>query len=323
MVMKRIPLNALTLYADLDQDTGGTSHAPATISRRLESGQRRLYASVRDGKRLKQIYIGTAGDPAAEGEAALFKAAMEQARQRRSTVSALKRLGVPAPPLDAGRVLSALSRAGVFTAGGILVGTAAYQCYPCLVGHALPAQALITRDLNVSIARIALPKLTALDRDFNDILSEADPTFRPVMRGGKAPQSFRNSSGFTVDVLTTVGRKPEPVFIKGLAVYAVPLAYMDYLIAKPVTATALYGRGVRVTVPDPARFALHKLVIARRRVAQRQKAPKDELQASALIEALNIYDPFALADAIDAAKAKGGDLRRVALTVEDARACLL
>lgn len=313
--MKRIPLNALTLYADLDQSTGEATDEAATISRRLEGGQRRLYATIRDGVRTRQIYLGTVGDAAAEGKAAAYRDAMERARQRRSTVSALKRLGIPAPPLDAGRVLDALARAGVFQAGGVLVGTGAYQCYSCLVGHFLPAQSLMTRDVDLSIARIAVAKLTALDRDLGDILGEADPSFRPVMRGEKAPQSFRNRAGFTVDLLTTQGRKPDPVYIKGFGAYAVPLAHMDFLIAEPVAAVALYGRGVRVTVPDPARFALHKIAISRRRVAQRQKVPKDELQAAALIEALSAFDPEVFAHAVDAAKEKGGELRRVALGV--------
>ena len=314
--MKRIPLNALTLYADLDQSTGEATEAAATISRRLEGSQRRLYASIRDGVRTRQIYIGTVGDAAAESKAAAYRDAMERARQRRSTVSALKRLGIPAPPLIAGRVLDALARAGVFKAGGVLAGTGAYQCYSCLVGHVLPAQSLITRAVDLSIARIAIAKLAALDRDLGDVLSEADPTFRPVMRGEKAPQSFRNRGGFTVDLLTTPGRKPDPVYIKGFGAYAVPLAHMDFLIAEPVPAVALYGRGVRVMVPDPARFALHKIAISRRRIAQRQKVPKDEMQAAALIEALSAYDPDGLAHALDAAKAKGGDLKRAALAVE-------
>lgn len=317
--MKQIPLNAMTLYADLDQSVGDKSDVAATISRRLEGGQRRLYASVREGVRLRQIYLGTVGDPQAEEKASEFKHAMEQARQRRSTVTALKRLGIPAPPLEVGRILDALSRAGVFEAGGVLVGTAAYQCYSCVVGHMLPAPHLMTRDVDLSIARLAVPRLAALKRPLEDILQEADPSFRAQMGGEKAPLSFRNRVGFTVDLLTTQGRKPDPVLIKGLGTYAMPLPFMDYLIADPMPATALIGRGVRVMLPDPARFALHKLVVARRRVAQRQKAPKDVAQAMALIEALRTHDPDGLTNALDEATRRGGDLRAIARDVVDGR----
>lgn len=62
--------------------------------------------------------------------------------------------------------------------------------------------------------------------------------------------------------------------------------------------------------------ATHKPRRARRRVAQKQKVPKDIAQAEALIEALAAYDPDALGAAIAAAVARGGDLKAVALNVE-------
>ena len=47
----------------------------------------------------------------------------------------------------------------------------------------------------------------------------------------------------------------------------------------------LHGAGVLVRVPDPLRFALHKLILAERRRAT-PKARKDLVQAETLIEAL-------------------------------------
>lgn len=315
-MQRPIPLNALTLYADLDQSLAAGAGVPGTISRRQENGQRRLYATIREGSRRRQVYLGTVGDREAEASAQLYRADMEQARQRRSTVSALKRLGIPAPPLEAGRVLETLSRAGLFEAGGVLVGTTAYQCYPCIVGHMLPSASLVTRDVDLSIARIAVPRLSALGRPLEEILQEADPSFRGDMRGEQAPKSYRNRAGFSVDLLTTPGRRDEPVLVKGLGAFAVPLPFMDFLIAEPISAVALYGRGVRVTLPSPARFALHKLLIARHRTSQRQKAPKDVAQAWALIEALGAFDADALADGLDAARRRGGDLKAIAAEVE-------
>lgn len=314
--MRAIPLNALTLYADLDTRTAEPPEEAGTVSRRLEGGQRRLYASVREGVRLKQVYLGTAGNAKAEDKAQRYKDVMERGRQRRKTVTALKRLGIPAPPLDVGRILEALARAGIFDAGAVLVGTAAYQCYPCLVGHILPSASLMTRDVDITLARIAVPKMAALQRSLEDILQEADPSFRADMRGDKAPKSFSNRAGFIIDVLTTPGRKAGPLLVKGLGTYAVPLPFMDYLVGEPVWATALYGRGVRVRVPDPVRFALHKLVIAKRRMAQRQKVPKDVAQANAIIEALANFEGEALTDALQVARRRGGDLKAVASEVE-------
>ncbi len=312
--MMEIPANALTLYADLDQ-APAFEVEPATISRRIEGGQRRLYASMREGVRLRQVYLGTEGSHEAEAKAEAHRQAMAAARQRRKTVSALKRLGIPAPPLAVGRILDALARAGIFEAGGVLAGTGAYQCYPCVVGHILPAASLMTRDVDLSLARVVVPRLSRLQRPLDDILREADPTFAAVMRGEKAPQSFRNGAGFMVDLLTTPGRRPGPVLIRGLGAYATPLPFMDFLIDEPIRATALYGRGVAVMVPQPARFAIHKMVIARRRVAQKQKAPKDLMQANALIEALKSFDPDGLDDALHVARQRGGDLKSVATAI--------
>jgi hypothetical protein len=98
------------------------------------------------------------------------------------------------------------------------------------------------------------------------------------------------------------------------------------LIAEPVAAIALYGSGVAVSVPQPARFAVHKLVLAQeRRQNERPKRQKDLLQAGALIEALRESDPNALSDAFDSARGQGGrwssrigrSLAELELTLED------
>jgi hypothetical protein len=78
---------------------------------------------------------------------------------------------------------------------------------------------------------------------------------------------------------------------------------MDYLIGEATDETVLYGR--RVRVPDPLRYAIHKVIIAGRRVAQRQKNPKDIAQAHAVIAAYRARDPEALDDAFAAARRSG------------------
>jgi len=55
-----------------------------------------------------------------------IRRAAQDARLRRSTVSMLKRSGVPAPTLAMGRLMEAVANAGLFRKGLILVGTGAY-----------------------------------------------------------------------------------------------------------------------------------------------------------------------------------------------------
>jgi hypothetical protein len=304
--MRPIPLNILTLYADLDQSVAGcTGDVPATISRRLESGQRRIYAKVREGVATRQVYLGTTGDAKAERLAEAHKESAERARARRSTVSTIKRSGVAAPSLETGRILEALSRARLFERGAVLVGTAAYQCYPCIVGCNLPNASLMTRDVDLAIARIAMPRFLTVGKALEDVLKEADPSFAAVMQGATGPKRFRNRQGFEFDVLTTPGRSNDALKIKGLGCFATPLPFMDYLIGDAIDVTALYGRGVRVRVPDPLRFAIHKVIIAGRRVAQSQKKPKDIAQANAIVAAYLQRDPESLDDAFAAARRRG------------------
>ncbi len=52
-------------------------------------------------------------------------------------------------------------------------------------------------------------------------------------------------------------------------------------------AVVVGGSGILVNVPDPARFALHKLWVAGRRpVSEQAKAAKDLRQAQSLLEVL-------------------------------------
>jgi len=79
----------------------------------------------------------------------------------------------------------------------------------------------------------------------------------------------------------------KPVFLPALGVSAHPLRLLDYLIRESTQAVVLGGSGILVNVPDPARFAFHKLWISGKRpVSEQTKATKDLRQASDLLEAL-------------------------------------
>ncbi|MBL3684602.1 hypothetical protein F2981_18295 (plasmid) [Sinorhizobium meliloti] len=47
---------------------------------------------------------------------------------------------------------------------------------------------------------------------------------------------------------------------------AQPLRFLDYLIYHPIRAVLLHGAGVLVNVPAPQRYAIHKLIVASRRL---------------------------------------------------------
>ena len=72
-------------------------------------------------------------------------------RERHALVSTLIRsANLPRPPREIGEVLVALAREGVFRLRAVLIGTVAYQTYPGLLGTRLPAQTVLTGDLDIA-----------------------------------------------------------------------------------------------------------------------------------------------------------------------------
>lgn len=97
--------------------------------------------------------------------------------------------------------------------------------------------------------------------------------------------------------------KPLPA----LGVSAQTLNYLNFLMAEPIQAVALYRSGVLVQVPRPERFAIHKLIVADRRVGgpDQLKARKDRAQAEFLVKVLSEDRPDDLAEAYEDALSRG------------------
>ena len=304
--MQPIPLSLMTLYADLVQsmDIG----AAVSVSTKVITGIRYLYASEREGMVWKQRLVGREGDPEAEAEAARVRSANSQNRQRQTTVRALKAMGLPGPSIQLGRVMQAVADAGLFKRGIVLVGTGAYTTYAPLVGAFLPAQAMMTGDADLSVAKLAATTDTA-GEGLLSVLRNADKSFAPVRENddSASPHRFTADDKFMVEVLTPPrrGKGLRTVPVPALGCSAVPLPFMDFLIEDSVETVALYRGGVQVRVPAPERYAVHKLIIAQRRDKRSAKKPKDLMQAKALIEALHVSDPGAIEAALSAARAKG------------------
>ena len=112
--------------------------------------------------------------------------------------------------------------------------------------------------------------------------------FLPAMGGAKglASQFVSQREGdLRIDFLTAPRRKPGDVAAPELGVALVPLKFMDYLLERPGQAVLIdRADACLVNLPDPARYGLHKLIVAHERGARHPKYRKDILQALALIE---------------------------------------
>jgi hypothetical protein len=307
--MKRLPLNVQTLYADLMQAASFGGQLPGSISRRTINGKVYLYATEKHGASRQQVFLGPADDPGAIEKETSIRRAAEDAKQRRSTVAMLKRAGLPAPSLEAGRLLEALANAGIFANGMLLVGTIAYQIYAPFVGVMLTGSTLQTQDADLAATSLAVqPTIEGIN--LLDVLRRADETFVPALSLNQKdmPKRFRSAAGFDVDIITRYRSRSDddrPVALNGLECAAQPLRFLEFLMEDPVDAIALYNVGIPVRIPQPARYAVHKLIIAQERKVDPAKRQKDLMQARTLMDALSEIEPGAVEDALENARKRG------------------
>lgn len=301
--MRKIPLNLITLYADLQQNVGFDDVPEGSITIRTMKKIKYVYLTEKVTRR--QINLGRADNPDVMSRANEIRHKTESSKSLRATVTALKNAKIPSPSLPLGRVLHTLASAGLFDRGIILVGTAAYQTYSCILGYYLPGSAIMTNDADLLAASFVAGDEVL---DLEEILQRADPSFKAQMsRTDTLPKIFRASNSFQVDVLTRYGRgRTSPIPIRGLTCAAEALRFMEYLAEDPIEAVALYGTGVPVKVPRPLRYAIHKLLIAQERSGTHApKKAKDLRQAKDIITAYQEDNPDELEDEISDARNRG------------------
>jgi len=302
--MRAIPLNLMTLYADLAQSVGTLAATPGSIATKTVGKKRYLYATHKDGSARIERYLGPAEDEDAKKQAEEIRQAAEQAKAMRNTVSLLKQARIAAPSLAQGRILEVLANAGLFRRGMTLVGTVAYQTYACIVGAHLGAAAYATNDIDLSVAEFAAADE---EEDIEAILKRADPSFRPIWHAqDKLPRIFR-SKNFQVDVLTSYGRgRKSPVPVEALGCAATALTFQEYAAEDTMEVVALYGAGAVVRVPTPVRYAVHKLLVAQKRAGNElAKKQKDLRQAKELIDIFLETDEQTLQGTLDDARDRG------------------
>lgn len=294
----------MTLYADLGQRLAIRDVRPGSISTKTDKGKKYLYAVQKDGQARVQRYIGPAESQAAQAEAEKIRQAAVEAKELRSTVAILKQARIPGPTLVQGRILEVLANAGLFERGMTLVGTVAYQTYAGVVGAYLAAAAYATNDIDLSVAEFIAAEN---EEDIGSILKRADPSFKPHWHASdRLPRIFK-SSNFQVDVLTRHGRgRKSPVLVESLGCAAAALSFQEYPAEETIEVAALYGSGVLVRVPTPARYAIHKLIVAQQRgTTELGKKQKDLSQAKELLDVLIENDESALQDNLDEARDRG------------------
>nr|WP_283812472.1 GSU2403 family nucleotidyltransferase fold protein [Bradyrhizobium pachyrhizi] len=222
---------------------------------------------------------------------------------------------MPRPAAEIGEIIAALARAGVFRLRGVLVGTIAYQTYAAMLGLRLPSASTITMDID--IAQFTNVSIAIGDRTAPvlEVLKKVNKSFRPASNvvDGRRATSYSATGGLRVDFLTPDDhtKTGRPRKLPALQTDAQPLHFLDFLIRDPEPAVVLHGAGIYVHVPAPARYAVHKLIISRRRPEGFAKRDKDLHQAEVLLAALAEKRPHDLKSAWEEAYECGPKWRQL------------
>ena len=338
--VKRLPIETQTILAELLEHLRGTEflRSFSDIDGAFTPRKRRAltYWYFRTtggvGSVVKDFYIGPdnapthalmeayqAGRPAAEARA-----------ERSKRLSAMLRVsGVSMTDRDSTHIIRGFAEAGVFRLGGILIGTHAFRA----IGNALAVSwqaALQTSDLDFgAMARridFGIPQTPQTMAHIPKVVEALGMGFVPSPRLTLKRREERSTSflipgtDWQIDLLTAqMGANREvPVELPRFGAYAQPLTFMDYLLEKSMEAVIIGPTAVLVRVPEPARFGVHKLLVASNRGPQAAlKADKDRLQAALLMSHLEREWPGNLTLAVEAALARGqGWAKRIRLEAE-------
>lgn len=192
------------------------------------------------------------------------------------------------------KVLETLARAGLFNKGVVLVGSHAFAAIGNMLGVRW-GSSLKTTDMDFARPSSIALAIPDSGEKINVPLAVrgSDPSFFeiPVLDSREPSTSMMSrKTRVKIDFLTgqKKGGDTEPRYYEDLAIAAAPLKYMDYLANGQSHRGLIIGAyPIPVNLPDPARFAVHKLVIAQERTLDKEtKSVKDIRQASEVIEAL-------------------------------------
>lgn len=263
---------------------------PGTFASKQVKGRRYWYYQFQDvSGRKRQVYVG----PDNERVLALVSASAK----RPGGKPALQALAQSAIALGNApmvtkhfKVVQRLADHGFFRAGGVLIGTHAFLAYGNMFGVRW-SDGDRTQDVDFAHAgkSVALALPADIEIDVHAALDSLRMGLLPIGHSdGKTGATYLDPDDpeFQIDFLTTLHRGGmQPYRHRQLGITLQPLKFMEYALQDVQQAALFAGSGVAVAnVPHPARYALHKMLIAGERPASRiAKSNKDIRQAAALL----------------------------------------
>lgn len=309
---------AQTAYAELYElvQVAEASRSPAFLTGKVGwktiKGRRYGYWQFKeiDGRK-REYYLGPEGAAVEAIERARVQGAPALDAVSRQAAAAMAQGNQATPPKQF-RIVKRFADYQFFRAGGLLVGTHAFLALGNQLGVAWGSG---TRTLDLDFAHagpggnvaVALP--ADMKTSLHDALASLEMGFLPALGGSKGFASHYVSDkepDLRIDFVTIRRRGNAEVQMPDLGVALVPLKFMEYLLERPGQGVLLdRADACTVNLPDPARYGLHKLLVAAERGPRHPKYRKDILQALALIEWHLERAPALLAEAWEDLKASG------------------
>lgn len=298
-----LSLSAQTAYAQLLESALGAEHGRSiadlsgSFNAKAVKGRKYWYFQYTEpAGRLRQVYVGPDNE-AVQQLMARKAVAGSQAGLTALARSALALGGAAMLPRQF-RVIRRLADYGFFQAGGVLIGTHAFLAYGNMLGLRWSGQDR-TQDIDFAHAGKAVALILPGDIEVKTgaAIDSLNMGFLPISGlSGKTGGSYLipNEPEFRLDFLTPLHRLGDEPFVHPqLNVTLQPLPFMEFSLQDIEQAVLFCAEGaVVVNVPSPARYALHKLLVAGERSgAFRAKSGKDLAQAAGLLEWLCEHRP--------------------------------
>lgn len=302
MSFERLPDAVQTLYAELlDQCVAAEGEVRAgamprgSFVSKTIGGATYWYMQHTAGAEKKQTYLGRESPELLQfmhDAGGLRKTLRSDQARRRELVHMLAAGGAARETGAVVQALTILAAAGMFRGGGVLVGTQAFNTYANMLGVRFEQQTMRTADIDIAYGVAMAMSRDLPSSNILEALQASEPRFFAVPGlDPREPSTSLKVRGrdIRIDFLTTTGKRgaTKPLSMPRFGIAAQPLPSIDYLIADATLAVIVGGSGVLVHVPSPARFALHKLWVAKQRnVSEQAKARKDLRQAEQLLTVL-------------------------------------
>jgi len=274
----------------------GVAGSGSLIAKRIK-GRKYWYIQKSEGREKRQLYIGPDTVPLQAWIAQVHEEREKNQVQQEELIRLCAMVvsgGVRRESAGFVKVLEILREAEVFRLGGVVIGTVAYRALGTTLGVEFDEAALRTQDIDIAqepdlaVGLVHGTKFGSAGERLlgSDLGIQPIPALDP--RSPSTSYSIR-SRNLRVDFLVPAcgSQKSKTVFLPAFGLSATPLRFLEFLVESPIQTVVIGSRPVLVNVPDPARFALHKIYSAIARPAAFQaKAAKDLRQASSLIEVL-------------------------------------